>query len=205
MTTLIFVRHGETDWNLTGRVQGSTDIPLNDTGRWQARAAAADLRAQLSGPVALVSSDLSRARETAEIIADELGLDAPRLYPQLQERAYGEAEGTTDREFTARWGAWATAQVPGAETREQLRHRALSGIRRIVRDVRRATAPAEASVIVVSHGGLIRELVRHATGGALPWENTYLPNGGGYTMLYERERLRLMDAARHADFSPAVR
>lgn len=205
MTTLIFVRHGQTDWNLTRRVQGSTDIPLNDTGRRQAREAAADLRAQLDGPVALVSSDLSRARETAEIIAAELGLDAPRLYPQLQERAYGAAEGKNDQEFETLWGPWATAQVPGAETHDQLRRRALAGVRQVVRDVRRATAPAVASVIVVSHGGLIRELVRHATNGDLPLPGTTLPNGGGYTMLYERERLRLVDAVRHADFSPVAR
>ncbi|GAA3769887.1 histidine phosphatase family protein [Microbacterium kribbense] len=205
MTSLIFVRHGETDWNLTGRIQGSSDIPLNDTGRCQARAVAAELRDGLDGPVTIVASDLSRARETAEIIAAELGLDAPRLYPQLRERAYGEGEGKTGAEAASLWGSWRTAQVPGAESPDQLRRRALAGVHQVVRDARRATAPAAASVIVVSHGGLIRELVRHASRGDLPEPGTSLPNGGGYTMLYERHRLRLVDTARGARIPSATR
>ncbi|WP_029145042.1 histidine phosphatase family protein [Microbacterium luticocti] len=196
MTSLTLVRHGETDWNLVGRIQGATDIPLNDTGRRQAREAAADLGERLHGPVAIVASDLSRARETAEIIAGELGLPVPRLYPGLRERGYGAAEGITGDEFAARFGPWATAQVPGAETADRLRRRAVAAVRRVAHDVRRATAPAAASVIVVSHGALIRELVRHVTHGDLPEPGTSLPNGGGYTLLFERERLRLVDAAR---------
>jgi probable phosphoglycerate mutase len=198
----MLVRHGETDWNLAGRIQGSTDIPLNDTGRRQAREVAADLRSRLDGPVAIVASDLSRARETAEIIAAELGLDAPHLYPQLREHAYGEAEGMTVAEFAQRHSRERLHEVPGAETLTQLRGRAVSAIRRVAHDVRRATAPAPASVIVVSHGALIRELVRHATHGDLPAPGTRLPNGGGYTLLFERDRLRLLDADRSG--APAV-
>jgi probable phosphoglycerate mutase len=204
VTTLIFVRHGQTDWNLTRRVQGSTDIPLNDTGRRQAREAAADLRAQLDGPVALVSSDLSRARETAEIIAAELDLPAPRTYPALRERAYGEAEGVEASEFTRRWGDWHSAEIPGAEPWPHVRERGLRALAQVVRDARRTTAPAAASVIVVTHGAMIRELLRHATGGELPPTGQRLANGSAYTVLYERERLRLVDAVRHADFSPVA-
>ena len=127
----MLVRHGETDWNLAGRIQGSTDIPLNDTGRRQAREVAADLRSRLDGPVAIVASDLSRARETAEIIAAELGLDAPHLYPQLREHAYGEAEGMTVAEFAQRHSRERLHEVPGAETLTQLRGRAVSAIRRV--------------------------------------------------------------------------
>jgi len=79
VTTLILVRHGETDWNRDRRIQGSTDIPLNDTGREQARDAAAGLRETLELPTFMAASDLSRARETAEILAGELDLAAPRL------------------------------------------------------------------------------------------------------------------------------
>ena len=205
MTSLIFVRHGETDWNLAGRIQGSSDIPLNDTGRRQAREAAVDLRGQLDGSVAIVASDLARARETAQIIAAELALNPPRLYRRLRERAYGAGEGKTVAEAADLWGPWGTAQVPGAETHDQLRRRALAAVHRVVRDVRRATAPAAASVIVVAHGGLIRELVRHVSGGDLPVPGTSLPNGGGYTMLYEREGLRLVDTARSVSFAPTPR
>jgi len=194
VTTLILVRHGETDWNRDRRIQGSTDIPLNDTGRQHARDAAAALRDQLGpdAPVVVVASDLSRARETAEIIAGDLGLRVSRLYPDLRERAYGEAEGISADEFLARWGDWHSAEVPGAEPWRQLRIRGLRALRHVVRDARRETAPVAASVIVVTHGAMIRELIRHATAGELPPVGERLANGSAHTMLYERERLRLL-------------
>ncbi|MEZ3160154.1 histidine phosphatase family protein [Microbacterium sp. BWT-B31] len=197
MTSLTLIRHGETDWNRAGRIQGTTDIPLNDTGRQQARDAAAALRLSLSdsAPVVVVSSDLSRARETAQIIAAELGVVAERTYPALRERAYGEAEGLAVDEFRARYGPWHSAEVPGAETWSDLRTRALRGIRTAVRDVRRATAPASASLVIVAHGALIREVLRHVTGGVAPLDGERLPNGGAYGMLYERERLSLRSYA----------
>jgi broad specificity phosphatase PhoE len=200
VTLLTLIRHGETDWNRDRRIQGSTDIPLNDTGRLQAREAALALREQLelSAPAAqpiVVSSDLSRAHETALIIAAELGLSAPATYPQLRERSYGAAEGVDSEEFLRRWGDWHSAEVPDAEPWPQLRVRALDALARVVRDARRTTAPAAASVVVVTHGALIRELIRHATGGELPPVGVRLPNGSAYTMLYERERLRLVTYA----------
>ena len=200
MTLLTLVRHGETDWNRDRRIQGSTDIPLNDAGRAQARDAAATLREQLDLSSALVapvivSSDLSRARETAQIIAAELELPAPRTYTDLRERAYGDAEGVDAAEFISRWGDWHTAEVPGAEPWPHLRERGLRALASVVRDARRATAPAAASVILVTHGALIRELIRHATGGELPPTGERLANGSAYSMLYERERLRLVSYA----------
>jgi probable phosphoglycerate mutase len=194
VTTLILVRHGETDWNRDRRIQGSTDIPLNDTGRQHARDAAAVLREQLGpdAPVVVVSSDLSRARETAEILAGDLGVRVSGLYPDLRERAYGEAEGISADEFLARWGDWHSAEVPGAEPWPDLRTRGLRALRDVVRDARRETAPVAASVIVVTHGAMIRELIRHATAGELPPVGERLANGSAHTMLYERERLRLL-------------
>jgi probable phosphoglycerate mutase len=190
VTLLTLVRHGETDWNRDRRIQGSTDIPLNDTGRAQARTAAETL----SGDI-IVSSDLSRARETAQIIAAELGLPEPRAYRELRERSYGEAEGVDAAEFIRRWGQWHSAEIPGAEPWPHLRSRALRALASVVQDARRTTAPAAASVIVVTHGALIRELLRHATGGELPPDRVRLPNGSAYTVLYERERLRLLSYA----------
>lgn len=197
MTSLTLIRHGQTDWNLAGRIQGSTDIPLNDTGRQQATDAASALRAALdaSAPVVVVSSDLARARETAEIIARELGAASPRTYPDLRERAYGDAEGVEVARFSELWGDWHTAEVPGAEPWADLRARALRGIRSAVRDVRRETAPASASLVIVAHGALIREVLRHVTGGELPRTGERLPNGGAYGMLYERDRLTLRSYA----------
>ena len=200
MTLLTLVRHGETDWNRDRRIQGSTDIPLNDTGRAQARDAADTLRAQLdlssaATPPIVVSSDLSRARETARIIAAEVGLPSPREYPELRERAYGDAEGLDADDFIERWGDWHTAEVPGAEPWPHLRARGLRALAAVVRDARVTTAPAAASVIVVTHGAMIRELIRHATAGELPPTGERLANGSAYSMLYERERLQLLSYA----------
>lgn len=201
MTLLTLVRHGETDWNRDRRIQGSTDVPLNDTGRAQAREAGVLLRAQLDAPAIapiVVSSDLSRARETAEIIAAELDLPAPRTYPALRERAYGEAEGVEASEFIRRWGEWHSAEIPGAEPWPHVRERGLRALAQVVRDARRTTAPSAASVIVVTHGAMIRELLRHATGGELPPTGQRLANGSAYTVLYERERLQLLSYAETA-------
>lgn len=199
MTTLTLIRHGQTDWNRDGRIQGTSDIPLNQTGRQQARDTAAVLldRMDPALPVAVAASDLARARETAEIIADELSLPAPHLYPELRERNYGEAEGMTGDEIEARWGTRHASDVPGAEPWPQVRRRAVRGVRQVARDVRRLTAPGAASVIVVSHGALIRELVRHISHGDLPDPATRLPNGGGYSILIERDRIRLLDTVAH--------
>lgn len=200
MTLLTLVRHGETDWNRDRRVQGSTDIPLNDTGRAQARDAAATLRTQLGLAAAtiaplVVASDLSRARETAQIIAAELELAAPALYPGLRERGYGEAEGVDATVFLQRWGDWNTADIPGSEPWPQVRERGLRALAAVVADARRPTAPAMGHVIVVTHGAFIRELLRHATGGEVPPQGERVANGSAHTILYERERLRLVSYA----------
>jgi probable phosphoglycerate mutase len=194
VTALILIRHGETDWNRDRRIQGATDIPLNDNGRAQARATAALLRDRLEStiPATIVSSDLVRARETAEIIAGELGLAAPRAYRGLRERAYGEAEGVGLDEFRERWGDSYTAEVPGAEPWADLRTRGIAALGRAVRDHRRATAPAASSLIVVSHGALIREMIRHATAEELPPAGERLLNGSAHDFVYERDHLRLV-------------
>ena len=90
--TLVLVRHGETDWNLSGRAQGHADIPLNDTGRAQAQAVARRLAG--FAPVRLWSSDLARASQTAEAIAATTGLTV-ELDSRLREYDVGERSGLT--------------------------------------------------------------------------------------------------------------
>lgn len=194
MTHLVLVRHGETEWNRVGRVQGSTDIPLNDTGRHQAQHAARELASliEITPETVIISSDLVRAHETAQIIAAELGVDDVRTDPDLRERAYGEAEGTSAAEFLSRWGAWHTAEVPGAESREDVRDRALRAIQRATTDLRLRTAPSAASLVMVAHGALIRELIRHASGGELPLEGERLANASLTHFLVERERMTVL-------------
>lgn len=197
MTVLTLIRHGETDWNRDRRIQGSTDIPLNDQGRTQARAAGEKMRAEVSPdePIVVVSSDLKRAAETADIIAGALGAAAPRRYAGLRERAYGEAEGLEVSEFAHRWGDWHTADVPGAEPWPHLRRRALDTLAGVVRDARLLTSPRPPVLVVVSHGALIRELIRHASAGELPPTGMRLANGSAHRILFERDRITLLSTA----------
>ena len=198
VTTLILVRHGETDWNRDRRIQGSTDIPLNDTGREQARDAAAALREQLDAdaPVVVVSSDLSRARETAEIIAGELGLARSAPVPgPARARATARPRGSSAEEFLARWGDWHGAEVPGAEPWPDLRERGLRGA--APRRARRP--PRDRAGRGIRHRRDPRRAHPRADpprdGGELPLAGERLANGSAHTMLFERERLRLLSYA----------
>lgn len=193
MTRITLIRHGETDWNLAGRIQGATDIPLNDTGRRQAAEAAQSL--VLSGrPVLLAASDLGRARETAEIIGRAHGWGVPLEVPALRERAYGEAEGRTVDDFVADYGAWPTAVVPGAETREELRSRAVSALHQLARAARRQ-APLAVDVVAVSHGALIGELLRAVSDDELPPPGRKVTNGSAHTFLVDPHRIVLQRSA----------
>jgi len=172
VTILTLVRHGETDWNSGGRIQGSTDIPLNDTGRAQARELADRLATEYAGREAVVvSSDLSRAAETADIVAAALGTTVSLRMPGLQERSYGDAEGMDAPTFYDTYGPWHAADVPGAETWPVVRERALAALAEAV-----ASAPEGTDVIAVAHGALIREVILFATDGAFPREGERLPN-----------------------------
>ena len=149
MTLLYLVRHGETDWNLERRVQGATDIPLNDTGRSQARATGALLATEHWD--AVLASPLSRARETADIIAAELGLPAPLTNSAFVERRYGDAEGLVHYEIDARFPG--DTPVPGRETRDEVAARVLPALMAVVEERRGQ------SIVVVTHGGVIRSVL----------------------------------------------
>jgi len=161
---LYLVRHGETDWNAAERWQGHTDIPLNATGRAQARALAQTLRSL--GFAGVVASDLSRAQETAHIVAAELGLRVAYVDAALRERSFGCFEGLTreecDRLHPVAWRAWlADRRAPeGGEPHESLTARVVAGVARAAQVVARDDAPA----LVVTHGGSLRAVVAAATG-----------------------------------------
>lgn len=166
-TRVAMVRHGQTDWNLAGRIQGATDVPLNRTGIEQAHATAESLRGQDWG--LMLASPLERARVTAEIIAAELGLDAPVLIPELHERAFGPLEGLTPDERQQRFQD--RRDLDGVETTGQVADRAQPAIDR---EVRRHPG---AHVLVVAHGGVIGSLLLRVTQGRLPRPEDVIPNG----------------------------
>jgi len=192
VTLITLVRHGQTDWNLDRRIQGTTDIPLNETGRADARAAAAHLRESTHHTI--YASPLLRARETAEIIAAELGLDAPMLVADIREREFGEGEGMLVPDYLQKYGDW-HAPVPGAESLEEVGARALSALHRIAREARRRSAPIAESVIVVAHGGVIRSLIDHVSGGTLPRIGDVLANGSVHRFEVSPGSIRLLEQA----------
>ncbi|MDN4472417.1 histidine phosphatase family protein [Demequina zhanjiangensis] len=102
MTTLILLRHGRTDYNADGRLQGSLDVPLGDEGRSQARAAARHLHASYGAPDALLSSPLLRAFDTARELGVVSGVE-PLADERLTQRSYGAWEGRTWDEVRERW------------------------------------------------------------------------------------------------------
>jgi broad specificity phosphatase PhoE len=164
MRVVYLARHGETDWNVAGRWQGNTDIPLNDTGREQARALAGVL--QTRGLRSVVASDLSRAHETARIVATALGIEVAYVDANLRERRFGIFEGLTRAECEAQhgdaWQAWLDhKRTPsGGETQDDLAARMLAAFERVAVGLAREDAPA----LVVTHGGSLRALVAAATG-----------------------------------------
>jgi probable phosphoglycerate mutase len=149
MTLLYLVRHGETDWNFERRIQGNTDIPLNDTGREQARRTG-KLLARRSWD-AIVASPLSRAFETATIIAEELGLPEPTTLDAIVERDYGAAEGLTDTELNRLYPG--DTFVPNRESRESVVARVIPALLDL------AENHQGQSLLVVSHGGVIRSVL----------------------------------------------
>ncbi|MXN66030.1 histidine phosphatase family protein [Stappia sp. GBMRC 2046] len=158
-----FIRHGETDWNAEGRMQGNQDIPLNDKGRGQARGNGKKLKAHLDGlsvsPVDLdfVASPLGRARETMELLREGLGLprEGYRLDERLREITFGEWEGLTIPEIAERnpdlaemrradkWGF----VPPGGESYEMLSARVQGWL-----------AGLDRPSVIVAHGGVMRVL-----------------------------------------------
>jgi broad specificity phosphatase PhoE len=162
MTTLLCVRHGETDANLAGRWQGHDDQPLNATGRDQARRAVAALAGL--GIDAIVASDLVRARDTALPLADALGLPVEER-PEIREVDVGSWAGKNRDQVTALDPEGATRHADGGtgwtdgETYDELAVRVEAAIAAVVRDY-----PPDATIALFTHGGVIRAIAANAVG-----------------------------------------
>jgi probable phosphoglycerate mutase len=154
VTRLLLWRHGLTGFNAEGRIQGQYDAPLADEGVRQAEKAA-ELLAALA-PSRIVSSDLSRAWRTAEVLGARTGLTV-EPDPRLRERHWGEWQGRTHAELAAddaeRYAAWRNGRqfaVPGAETTAEV------GVRTAAALLDAADVAGAGLVVLVSHGGAIR-------------------------------------------------
>lgn len=156
ITKILFVRHGQTDWNVEGKWQGHADIPLNEMGKSQAAALA---RRMADWPItAIVTSDLQRCAQTAYAIGEAVGV-APLPDPIWRERDVGLFSGMTGEEAQAAYpDIWATAKVgmvdpPEGERYADVRKRGYIAYKKVV-----AEYPGE-MVVVVSHGGLLHTLI----------------------------------------------
>ena len=173
MTALLLVRHGETDWNADGRLQGHTDRPLSDFGRRQARQLAEELAEEKLD--AIYASDLSRARETAEIVGVRLGLGVV-IDPGLREKDWGTWEGLTAVERDR-------VEFVGESTQAH-QERILGALRRIAE-----RHPRDCRVLVVTHGGSMRRVQTSAMGLALP----VVENCGRWLCACENGSFRALD------------
>jgi len=191
-TRLIAVRHGETDWNVQSRLQGQTDVPLNEQGRRQAACLPAALAHDL--PDVIYSSDLARALDTARAVADSLGL--PVLTDQgLRERHFGLFEGYTYTEVEERWpddsARWRRREPnfgpDGGETLQGFYDRSVDALTRI------AARHPDSTVMVVAHGGVLDCFYRAASKIALDAPRTWaMPNTGINRLLYTGDAFTLI-------------
>jgi len=180
---LLIVRHGESTWNAVRRWQGQADPPLTERGERQARSAAARL-SEFQRFDIVVTSSLHRARRTGELLAQEASIDLGHASAAFAERAAGAWEGLTRDEIEERYpGYIAGGQRPaGYEEDESIIERAIPALRSLAEEYHGQR------VIVVSHGGVVNALERHAEEGHdYPWER--VDNLGGRWFEYVDECL----------------
>jgi len=200
---LLFVRHGQSEWNALGRWQGQADPPLSELGRVQARLAADGITAaatRSAAPVAgIVTSTLVRALETATIISDALQIYPLHLEADLVERDAGEWSGLTRDEIDQRFpGYLANGSRPsGYEADDAMLKRTLRAVDHIIRRFAHLDEPA--TVVVITHGGVIYTLESHL--GA-PFQRK--PNLGARCFLVRNGTLQISTALTLVDAQAAT-
>jgi uncharacterized phosphatase len=165
VTTICIIRHGETDWNSLGKLQGQEDTELNDLGRNQAMQTARYFETEHWDII--VSSPLKRAYETAQIIASQLSIPDIYVVDEIKERSYGAASGLLPEE---RRNRFPDGIIPDQENFEILRQRAMVGLNKIANKF-----PGK-RIIVVSHGGLINSILYTISNGEFGSFKTRLKN-----------------------------
>ncbi|MFD2627376.1 histidine phosphatase family protein [Oceanobacillus kapialis] len=181
MTTICLIRHGETDWNLKGQLQGSTDIPLNDTGVRQAEESAAYLNAEDYD--VLIASPMKRAKRTAEIINSSLNLPFEEM-EDFAERSFGDAEGLTMDERTAQYP---DKQYPNQEEPEDFIKRVMNGVDKVIEKY------PDKRVLLVAHGAVINAILTTVSGGEIGAGKTRLMNACISNIHYKQEKWKVVD------------
>ncbi|MEW9698972.1 histidine phosphatase family protein [Paenibacillus sp. SI8] len=189
MSTLGFIRHGSTEWNQLGKLQGQLDTELTQEGREQARRLGTRLaNEQWTG---IISSDLTRAKETALIVSELSGIPLLRTDVRLRERKYGLAEGTTAAEREERWGLdWKQKDI-GQEKDAEL----LARWHQLEKDLI-LNDPNE-KLLLISHGGFIVQVLK-----GLQLEQTDFLQNTSLTILLRSGKsweLQLYNCLRHLE------
>ena len=160
---IFLLRHGETDWNQEGRLQGHMDIPLNANGKSQISHAAQILKDLHPDIDLIISSPLSRAYESAEIVAGELAYKKKDILvePLLTERSFGVGEGLTAAERSEKYPG---DLYPGMESFEDLLERARRAFDQIV-----IASGNKQNILVAAHGAILYAMVTALTDGRIPY------------------------------------
>lgn len=191
---IYLLRHGETDWNKDGRIQGHTDIPLNQKGRAQIGQAAEVLAGLPFGIDSIYSSPLKRAYESAEIVADRLSYDKKEIIvePMLIERCFGEAEGLTAAEREAKFPNYQYADTgyyfPGIEPYKELLKRAEAVLKKIV-----DSCKEDENILIVSHGALLFAMIAALTDEKISFfgDTVRLDSASLHLIEYTEDQIRL--------------
>lgn len=165
-TVLGLFRHGQTDWNIDLRLQGTADIPMNQFGIEQVQRAASEIARQEWDLI--ISSPLGRAKQSAGIIASELGVTDVAETPLLLERAFGIGEGMLYDEWSKKFAH--LDEIPGAESTKQVTLRAEQLLEHVQSEL------AGKRILAVSHGALIRFVLQVVTAGEIPPKGERLEN-----------------------------
>ena len=185
MINIYMIRHGQTDWNVAGKIQGKTDIPLNETGRRQAVCLA---KGMANRPVVQIfSSDLLRARETAGAIGDSQHVAVETL-PGLEEIGFGKWEGMTLEEiqaaFPEEYEKWCenpvTVAPPGGESLSQIKDQCQKVMEEILKR-------AKGDLAIVSHGAMLAYVVEYLMRNDPNDQEIIVGNASITTIRYEPE------------------
>jgi uncharacterized phosphatase len=181
MTSIYLIRHGETDWNALGRLQGRTDIPLNKTGIRQAEECREFLK-NFEWDV-IITSPLKRAKKTAEIINEAIKIPFVEM-DDFAERSFGDAEGMTLDEILA---VYPDKKYPNQEDRDSLNKRIMTGLQKVNQTY------SNSKVLLVAHGAVINSILTSLSKGEIGSGKTKLLNAGISNIHFHQEQWNIKE------------
>ena len=181
MTNIYFLRHGETDWNVMGRIQGRTDIQLNDNGVRQAKESS-EFLSNLNIDC-IITSPLKRAKDTAEIVREKLNVELIEM-EEFIELSFGDAEGMT---LVERLELYPDHIYPNQEEDESIKARFFKGLDTVHQKYNNK------NVLIVSHGAFINAILYHYSNGEIGTGKIKLTNGGITSLKMSDDKVEILE------------